>query len=105
VAGKAATPDVRGDTYWAGVAYKPVPKVTLTGAIYHVNVKNVAAGKDADPTMYVARYRYALSKRTDLYTTVALCQGEERPAGRPVARRSGFATTQRGLTAGIQHRF
>jgi predicted porin len=105
VAGKAATADIRGTTYWTGVAYKPVPKVTLTGAIYHVNVRNVAAGKDADPTLYVARYRYALSKRTDLYTTVAYTGAKNGQLTGLSRDDAGYGTTQRGLMAGMQHRF
>jgi predicted porin len=83
VAGKALTADVDATTTWAGVAYK-TGATTLTGAIYHVNVKNVAAGKDADPTMYVARYRYALSKRTDLHVTAAYAK--RRTASSPACR-------------------
>lgn len=70
VSGKAATADVRADTYWGGVSYV-MKAITLTGAVYHVNVKNVADGQDADPTMYVVRELYALSKRTDLYAAAA----------------------------------
>ena len=90
VAGKAATADVRGDTYWGGVSYVIKPAITLTGAVYHVNVKNVAAGQDADPTMYVVRSLYALSKRTDLYAAAAYAKAQERQAGQPVARRCGL---------------
>jgi predicted porin len=103
--GKAATPDVRGDTYWAGVSYLVKPALTLTGAIYHVNVKNVAAGQDADPTMYVARGLYALSKRTDLYVAAAYAKSKNGKLVSLSRDDPGFSTSQTGVTAGIQHRF
>jgi predicted porin len=105
VSGKAATPDVRADTYWGGVSYVIKPAVTLTGAVYHVNVKNVAAGQDADPTMYVARALYALSKRTDLYVSAAHVNGKNGKLVGVSRDDAGFGTSQTGVTTGIQHRF
>lgn len=105
VAGKAATADVRADTYWAGVSYLIQPALTLTGAAYHVNVKNVAAGQDADPTMYVVRSLYALSKRTDLYAAAAYAKAKNGKLVSLSRDDPGFASTQAGITAGIQHRF
>jgi predicted porin len=101
---RAATADVRGDTYWGGVNYV-IDNVTLTGAVYHVNVKNVAANTDADPTMYVARGMYALSKRTDLYLAAAHVRGKHGQLVGLSRDDAGFGTTQTGVTAGIQHRF
>ena len=105
VAGKAATADVRADTYWGGVSYLVQPAVTLTGAVYHVNVKNVAAGQDADPTLYVARVLYALSKRTDLYTTLGYAKAKNGKLVSLSRDDAGFASSQSGITVGIQHRF
>jgi predicted porin len=102
--GKAATPDVRADTYWAGVSYNP-NAWTLTGAVYHVNTKNVAADKDADPTMLVARAMYALSKRTDLYLVAAHANADHGQLVGLSRDDPGFGSTQNGFTAGIQHRF
>jgi predicted porin len=102
--GKAATADLRADTYWGGISHYAGP-VTLTGAVYHVNVKNVAAGKDADPTMYVARAMYALSKRTDLYLAAAHVTGKNGQLVGVSRDDAGFGTSQTGVTAGIQHRF
>jgi predicted porin len=104
-AGKAATADVRADTYWLGASYYIKPAVTLTGAVYHVNVKNVAANKDADPTMYVLRGLYALSKRTDLYAAAAYAKAKNGQLVSLSRDDAGFGSTQAGLTAGIQHRF
>jgi predicted porin len=103
-AGKAATADVRGDTYWGGITHVNGP-VTLTGAVYHLNVKNVAAGTDADPTMLVARMLYALSKRTDLYLVGGHVKGKNGQLVGLSRDDAGFGTSQSGVTAGIQHRF
>jgi predicted porin len=105
VAGRAATADVRAATYWGGVSYLIAPAITVTGAVYAVNVKNVAAGADADPVMYVARTLYALSKRTDLYLAAAYAKADHGKLVGLSRDDPGFGSTQKGLTAGIQHRF
>ena len=107
--GKAAkdniNADVKANTYWTGVAYKPVPNVTLTGAVYYMDVRNVAANTDADPLMFVARYRYALSKRTDLYATVAYAKARHGQLVGLSRDDAGFDERQHGAIVGIQHRF
>ncbi|OEZ92912.1 porin [Duganella phyllosphaerae] len=104
-AGSALTADVEATTTWGGVAYKPNPVTTITGAVYHIDVKNVAAGRDADPTMYVARYRYALSKRTDLHVSAAYAKAKNGQLTGLSRDDAGFANSQRGVTVGMQHRF
>jgi predicted porin len=101
----AATADVRATTYWGGVNYEVEPNVTLTGAVYYVDVKNVAAGADADPVMYVARAMYNLSKRTWLYAAAAYAKADNGKLVGLSRDDPGFGTTQKGLTVGIQHRF
>ena len=103
--GRAATPEIKATTYWGGVAFKPEPNTTLTGAIYKVDVKNVAAGRDADPVLYVARYRYALSKRTDVYVAAAYAKASHGQLTGLSRDDAGFADSQRGVITGIQHRF
>jgi predicted porin len=103
-AGKAANPDLRGDTYWGGITCN-VQAWTLTGAVYHINTKNLAADKDADPTMLVARAMYALSKRTDLYMVAAHAKADHGQLVGLSRDDPGFGSTQNGFTAGIQHRF
>jgi predicted porin len=66
----------RSDTYWLGANYAVAPNWTLTGTYYAQNIKNMAAGKDADPSMLVARAKYALSKRTDLYVSAAYAKAK-----------------------------
>ena len=104
-AGRALTADVEATTTWGGVAYKPNEVTTITGAVYHIDVKNVAAGRDADPTMYVARYRYALSKRTDLHVSAAYAKAKNGQLTGLSRDDAGYASTQRGVTVGMQHRF
>jgi predicted porin len=104
-AGRAATADVEATTTWGGVAFKPNEVTTLTAAVYHINVKNVAAGRDADPTMYVLRYRYALSKRTDVHVSGAYAKAKNGQLTGLSRDDAGFANSQRGVTVGMQHRF
>lgn len=104
-AGRAATADVEATTTWGGVAYKPNEVTTITGAVYHVDVKNVAANTDADPTMYVLRYRYALSKRTDVHISGAYAKAKHGQLTGLSRDDAGFANSQRGITVGMQHRF
>jgi len=104
-AGRAATADVEATTTWGGVAYKPNEVTTITGAVYHVDVKNVAANTDADPTMYVLRYRYALSKRTDVHVSGAYAKAKHGQLTGLSRDDAGFANSQRGITVGMQHRF
>ena len=79
--------------------------LTLTGAVYHINTKQLPAGHDADPTMLVARAMYALSKRTDLYLSVAHAKANEGQLVGLSRDDAGTGTTQTGVAAGIQHRF
>ena len=107
----ASGTDVRADLFWGGVNYRITPAVELTGAIYYQDVKNVPSGTDADPTMYVFRTKYFLSKRTFLYATAAYAKAKN---GQLVGLTrdssadggvSGFSDTQTGLIVGVQHRF
>lgn len=94
----------RANTYWGGIT-RVIDRLTLTGAVYHIDTRRVARELDADPTMLVLRALYALSKRTDLYLTVGHARaGNGQPIG--LSRDDeGAAGTQSGITAGIQHRF
>lgn len=99
------TPEVRARLYWAGASYLLTPLLTLTGAVYYQDVRNVAAGADADPAMVVARLRYALSKRTDMYAMTAYARARNGLRVSLARDDAGFGSTQRGTAVGIQHRF
>lgn len=97
--------DLRSDMIWGGVNYKAGSALTLTGAVYFQNIKNVAAGADADPRMLVLRAKYDLSKRTSLYATTAHARGKNNLPVSVSRDDAGFGSTQTGVVAGIQHRF
>jgi predicted porin len=101
-AGPAA--DLRGDTYWGGLTYA-VDAWTLTGVVYHINTKGLPAARDADPTMFVARAMYSLSKRTWLYLSAAHARARHGQLVGLSRDDAGSGDTQTGVTAGIQHRF
>ncbi|PUA17931.1 porin [Glaciimonas sp. PCH181] len=97
--------DLRSDLFWGGASYRVTPVVTLIGQIYYQNIKNVAAGKDADPIMYSVRAKYALSKRTDLYLSGAYAKAKNNQLVGVSRDDVGFGTSQTGVIGGIQHRF
>jgi predicted porin len=103
--GKAATADIKATTWFGGASYLVQPNITLTGAVYYVNVKNVAAGADADPTMVVARALVAMSKTTDLYVAAAHAKAKNGKLISLSRDDAGFGSDQTGITAGIQKRF
>ena len=100
-----AKADLRGDLYWAGVNYQTTPAITLTGAVYYQDVKNFPSHLDADPVMFVARIKYALSKRTYLYAAAAYAKASNDRLVSLSRDDAGYGSTQRGVMAGVQHRF
>ncbi|WP_211442667.1 porin [Collimonas humicola] len=98
-------PDLRSDFFWGGASYKATPAVTLIGAIYYQNIKNVASGKDADPIMYSVRGKYALSKRTDLYLSAAYAKAKNQQLVGLSRDDIAYGSSQTGVIGGIQHRF
>lgn len=104
-AAKAGTPDVRARLYWAGVSYLLVQNVTLTGAAYYQDVRNVPAKLDADPVMVVGRIRYAIGKRTDLYALAAYAKAKHGQLVSLSRDDAGFDSNQKNVSVGIQIRF
>lgn len=102
-AGRAGA-DLRADTWWGGIS-RTIDNVTLTGAVYHVNTKDVPTLQDADPTMLVVRGMLALSKRTTLYLSAAHAKADHGQLVGLSRDDPGFGSTQTGITAGMQHRF
>lgn len=97
--------DLRSNTYWGGVGYQVTPALTLTGAVYYQDIKNVPSGADADPSLYVLRAKYGLSKRTDLYAAVAYASAKNNKLVGVSRDDAGFGTSQNGFIMGVQHRF
>jgi predicted porin len=110
---RGAASDVRADTWWLGANYELTPVIDLTGVVYYENVKTGVTPSDsaADPKMFVVRAKYTLSKRTNLYATVAHAKAQGGvPVG--VSRDSnedggvtGVSDHQTGVLVGLQHRF
>ncbi|MDO8654308.1 MAG: porin [Undibacterium sp.] len=97
--------DLRSDLVWAGLNYQLTPAWILTGIYYYQDIKNMATGADADPGMLVARARYALSKRTDIYLAAAYAKGTNGKLVGVSRDDVAFGTSQNSATVGIQHRF
>ncbi|MBP0624858.1 porin [Cupriavidus consociatus] len=53
---------------WFGVGYQVLPALSVTGSAYYQNLREGNAG---NPWLFVALVDYTLSKRTDIYTSVA----------------------------------
>lgn len=53
--------------YWAGLAYQMTPAFSVTGAAYYQDFRR----SGADPWQFVLTGDYALSKRTDIYTSLS----------------------------------
>ncbi|OFA03655.1 porin [Duganella sp. HH101] len=100
--GAPSTADVEALTSWAGLNYT-VSNTTLTAALYHVDVRRVAAA--SDPTMLVLGWRLALSPQTDLYSMAAYSKARNGQLAGVLRDLPGYANSQRGLVAGIQYRF
>jgi predicted porin len=103
--GQAGIAEVRGRLYWIGANYQLTPAVTLTGALYRQDILDVPAPADADPAMFVARVRYALSRRTDLYAVAAHARADHNARVSLSRDEIGYGSRQRSLVLGIQHRF
>jgi predicted porin len=109
----AGKTDVHANTWWMGGNYQLTQAIDLTGAVYRQNIKDGVTITDsaADPTMFVFRTKYALSKRSSLYATAAHAKARNGvPVG--VSRDSsedggvtGFSDHQNALMLGFQHRF
>ncbi len=97
--------ELQSDMFWTGLSYQLTPVWNLTGAYYYQDLKNLAAGADADPGMLVGRAKYALSKRTDIYIAAAYVKGANGKLVGVSRDDVAFGTSQNSATVGIQHRF
>jgi len=104
VAGAGGSHD-KSRTWWLGTSFVAIPALTLTAAYYKQDIRSgKTLGGIDDPALLVLRAKYALSKRTDLYTALGYGKGDTGPVS--VSRDdAAFGNKQTGITAGIQHRF
>jgi len=96
---------------WAGAGYQVTPALSLTGSAYYQNLRNSNAG---NPWQFVALVDYALSKRTDLYTSIsyALNNGKSNLGVNGFNDQLGTTSeavqpgaNQFGAVVGIRHKF
>ncbi|MDR3380864.1 porin [Cupriavidus basilensis] len=103
----APTANSASNLYWAGLGYQLTPAFSLTGSVYYHDFRNTSA----DPWQFVATADYALSKRTDLYTSLSYVKNKN---GSSLGV-DGFNTSsainvqpganQFGATVGVRHKF
>ncbi|TWG83506.1 putative porin [Cupriavidus gilardii J11] len=105
----ADLPGATGDStssnmYWAGLAYQLTPAFSVTGAAYYQDFRNTGA----DPWQFVLTGDYALSKRTDIYTSLSYALNKDGSA----LGVNGFAAgnveagkDQFGAVVGVRHKF
>ncbi|MEC3768742.1 MULTISPECIES: porin [Cupriavidus] len=96
---------------WLGAAYQVTPALSLAGSAYYQNLRESNAG---NPWLFVALVDYALSKRTDVYSTVsyALNRGKSNLGVNGFNDQLGVSSeavrpgaNQFGAVVGIRHKF
>ena len=93
--------------YWLGLGYQLTPALSLTGAAYYQDFRNTSA----DPWQFVATADYALSKRTDLYTSVSYTKNKSGSSLGVDGYNSSTASNvisggnQFGAVVGVRHKF
>lgn len=102
-----ASKDLHSDFVWIGASYLFSPAATVSGAIYHVDLRNDPKGNNGNPTMYAARVKYAMSPRTSLYLTGAYAfVKNSQPVGVSNSVNSYSENgAQVGINMGVTHRF
>ncbi|MBP0622560.1 porin [Cupriavidus consociatus] len=101
------TTSTSSNLYWLGLGYQLTPAFSLSGAAYYQDFRK----SDADPWQFVITADYALSKRTDVYTSLSYALNDKGSA----LGVNGFntATTtnvqpnkdQFGAVVGLRHKF
>lgn len=93
--------------YWAGLAYQLTPAFSLSGAAYYQDFRR----SGADPWQFVVTGDYALSKRTDVYTSLSYAMNKDGSALGVGGFNSATATfvepgkDQFGAVVGVRHKF
>ncbi|WP_354683362.1 porin [Cupriavidus necator] len=99
--------------YWLGLGYQLTPAFSLSGAAYYQDFRKT----DADPWQFVITADYALSKRTDVYTSLSYALNDNGSTlgvggfNSPATATSAAVTNvqpgkdQFGAVIGIRHKF
>lgn len=98
-------PDLRSNLFWGGGTYQLAGPWTLIGAVYFQDLKTAQPSTESDPLMYVLRLKYALSKRSELYGTVAYAKAKNAQMVSLSRDEIGYGSSQAGLAIGMLHRF
>lgn len=92
--------------WWGGLRYLITPTVRVTTAVYYQTNK---VANESNSWMGVVSADYILSKRTDLYATVAYAAstryGNDQYTPTGVTSDTAFGPNQTAVTLGIRHRF
>lgn len=92
--------------WWGGARYRLTTALRLTGAVYYQTNKTADV---SNSWMGVVSADYTLSKRTDLYATVAYAAatrfGNDQYTATGVTSSTAFGPNQTAVTLGIRHRF
>lgn len=105
--GAVGTDVSSSNMYWAGLAYQLTPAFSVTGAAYYQDFRNTGA----DPWQFVLTGDYALSKRTDIYTSLSYALNKDGSALGVGGFNSGTTFNvepgkdQFGAVVGVRHKF
>ncbi|MGE4124112.1 MAG: porin [Pusillimonas sp.] len=111
--GVARTYDLgdRSDLWSLGAAYALTPAVTIDGSVNYIKFKD--APESSKSMLYVARVKYALSKRTSVYASaayvnnsgVANSTANNASGGTPQDFAVAGGVNQTAVMAGLRHNF
>ncbi|NLZ11164.1 MAG: porin [Alcaligenaceae bacterium] len=98
----------RSDLWSLGAAYALTPAVTIDGSVNYINFKN--APESSKSWLYVARVKYALSKRTSVYASAAYVNNKGIANSLANSASPGELTplggsNQTAFMAGLRHNF
>ena len=98
----------RSDLWSLGASYGLTPAVTLDGTVNLVRYKDATAGSQK-AWYYVARVKYALSKRTQVYASASYMDNDDATnlsaAGGTTGTNPNMGQSQTAVMAGLRHSF
>ena len=98
----------RSDLWSLGASYAVTPAVTVDGSVNYINFKN--APESSKSWLYVARVKYALSKRTSVYASAAYVANSGLANSQANSASPGEliplgGSNQTAFMAGVRHNF
>jgi len=108
----------RSDLYSLGASYALTPAVTIDGSVNYINFKNArnttnSSDESSSSWLYVARVKYALSKRTSVYASAgyvtnngaAISAANSGSGGTNLDYAPAAGNNQTSVMAGVRHSF